>query len=196
MIPLMLLGTAFADEPTRPVRPPPPPPPKTLQDYVDRSQLVLHVRVDHLEPFDLEELPFGLTATEIHLVILEAFKGAAPDNDVWIPFPDRFAENWRPMSTVGTEMLIFAVSSAGSKPASAHAVSVPYSGAILRGPAGVLTYADGSSTVYLVGFNHMMAAGLASFGEAPVTWPVLLAETRGAVARSTATNAFVVGPER
>ena len=182
MISLMWLGTALAEEPVWPVRPPPPPPPKTLQDYVDRSQLVLHVRVDRLEPYDASNIePF--TATEVHMVVIEALKGSAPENDVWFGFPDRFAANFRLASTVGSELLIFAVSTANSHGSSAHGVDMPDAGTLIRVGSEGVTLGDGS-------VPHWVGP------EPTLTWTDLLVRTRAAVARSTANNAIVVGPER
>lgn len=193
-IAMLGVGSVLASEPAWPVSPPRQTPPDTLQEYVDRSEVVLHVRVDHLEPFDLEDLEV-FTATEVHMVVIEALKGSAPDNDVWVPFPDRFAETWRPVSTLGTELLVFATSAADRRPASAHALDILYTGVILRNAGGLLTYTDGSS-VYLVGPEKGMRIGLVPMGEARTTWSDLIVETRIAVKRSTATNAIVIGSER
>ena len=192
MLTLLLIGSALAEEPVWPVRPPRPPPPKTLQDYVDQSQLVLHVRVDHLEPFDVGELLEGTTGTEVHMVVLEELKGSTPDHEVWFPFGDHYRKNFLLSSAVGTEMLLFAVSIADARPASAQGIHMPYAGTLIRSGVDGVIVGDGS-VARLLAPDQTLAWDVLAQAAPALSWNELILETKAAIARSSSTNAVVVG---
>lgn len=182
MLMLVLMLVSSAGEPASVWGDPVPPRQETLLAYTSQASMVFLLRVERLTPFR-GEVPFGGSASEVHMTVVEALKGTPPSMNVWFAVPDHmFGESL--YTELGTELLVFGNSGYDGSPKStanlhplANDVSI-----LLRTSDGKVSDARGKPVNFMGNQIHRVA----SFQEAS-TWTDLLRETRSAanISRTT-----------